>query len=257
MLMLQKMHALNVRRPSVSSYYANASQFDGTNDYLAKASAISAATSSGVTLAMWINPSTLPSTAGYLFDLSGTDYQIAIVHAADGSLAFASVDLVNGRAYQITSAPGAISTGTWKLLMASASLNFSAGNKLGHFYLGDTSIASSISDPDAAFTPNFSNMTSASIGRDNGGAFDRYNGGMAEVYVSTVYTDLSVEANRRKFITAGGKPESLGTDGSLVSGSIPAVYLNNPFGTFHTNKGSGGNFTVTGALTAAATSPSD
>ena len=84
------------------------------------------------------------------------------------------------------------------------------------------------------------------------------NGGLAEIYVNTAeYMDITVEANYRKFISAAGKPAPLGPDGSIPTGSQPSVYLRDPFGSFETNYGSLGDFTVVGALTARATSPSD
>ena len=70
----------------------------------------------------------------------------------------------------------------------------------------------------------------------------------------------SVVANRRKYITATVKPVDLGSDGSNP-GSQPIVYLsvrsNDAATVFATNKGTGGNFSITGALALAATSPSD
>jgi hypothetical protein len=66
-----------------------------------------------------------------------------------------------------------------------------------------------------------------------------------------------MQANRRLFISATGKPVSLGANGSTPFGTQPAIYLGNPLATWHTNLGAGGGFNVTGgALTAASTSPS-
>lgn len=85
----------------------------------------------------------------------------------------------------------------------------------------------------------------------------RFNGCLSEVYFTDEWLDPTVEANRLRFRSAAGKPVSLGADGSLATGTQPLIYLNNTFGTFQTNKGSGGNFTVTGALDACSSSPSD
>jgi len=82
---------------------------------------------------------------------------------------------------------------------------------------------------------------------------NRYIGGMSNFYFSTTYTDFSVEANRREFVDALGKPVEL--DPALVSAA--AVYLEGDYTAFGVNSGPGGNFTVNGALTAASTSPSD
>lgn len=79
-------------------------------------------------------------------------------------------------------------------------------------------------------------------------------GGKQEVYATNEYLS-SAEANRRKFITANGKPVPLGSDGSEPTGTQPLYYLNNAFGSFETNKGSLGNFTVTGTLADEGTLP--
>jgi hypothetical protein len=63
------------------------------------------------------------------------------------------------------------------------------------------------------------------------------------------FLDISVEANRRKFINAAGDPVDLGSDGSTPTSTAPIVYQNGDFTNFETNQGTGGNFTVTGALT--------
>lgn len=83
-------------------------------------------------------------------------------------------------------------------------------------------------------------------------------GDLADLYVnSATALDLSNSANRRKFITAGLKPVSLGANGSTPTGAQPDIFLSNPVASWHTNLGSGGGFTLTGALTASSSSPSD
>lgn len=91
-----------------------------------------------------------------------------------------------------------------------------------------------------------------SVGAFSSGA-SKFNGCISELFFHTTYIDLSVAANRRKFITAGGKPQYLGVDGSAPLGVQPLLYA--PTGDPSNNKGSGGNFTVTGALDAASTAP--
>jgi hypothetical protein len=66
------------------------------------------------------------------------------------------------------------------------------------------------------------------------------------------WLDLTVAANVAKFRDpATGKPVSLGADGSLPTGTAPAIYLKNPYSSFGTNSGTGGDFTVYGTLTEA------
>jgi hypothetical protein len=91
------------------------------------------------------------------------------------------------------------------------------------------------------------------VGAENTAGTNRWNGCLSEVFFHTSYLDITVEANRRKFRTSGGKPASLGADGSTPLGVQPLLYA--PSGNPGTNLGSGGNFTVTGTLDAASTSP--
>lgn len=83
-----------------------------------------------------------------------------------------------------------------------------------------------------------------------------WNGCLSELFFHNTYIDLSVEANRRLFITAGLDPVELGSDGSIPLGVQPLLYM--PKGLPSDNKGSGGSFTVSGgALEACSSSPWD
>jgi hypothetical protein len=87
-------------------------------------------------------------------------------------------------------------------------------------------------------------------------------GGMAELFFAPgQFLDFSVQSNRRKFRSSGGKPISLGADGSTPTGTKPLIYLHlddaETANNFATNRAGNGNLTVTGALTTRATSPSD
>jgi len=90
----------------------------------------------------------------------------------------------------------------------------------------------------------------------------KWNGALAELYLAPgQYLDFSIEANRRKFIRADGKPVFLGHDGSRPTGVAPLIYQRLRKGeavaNFATNRGTGGDFTITGTLDTASTSPSD
>jgi hypothetical protein len=98
------------------------------------------------------------------------------------------------------------------------------------------------------------------IGSDDGSS-SFLDSDLAEYYFATEYVDISSETERRKFITADGKPADLGADGSTPTGTSPVMYLSNRPGDsasdFATNRGTGGDFSITGTLTTATTSPSD
>lgn len=106
-----------------------------------------------------------------------------------------------------------------------------------------------------------------SIGAGESGA-DKMGGDIAMFYLnySNTFFDLSIEANRRKIITADGKPVNPGIDGSLVTGTAPQVFMVQNFGdsdpnNFAINYGNGGTtppiFFMNGSPTIAPSSPSD
>lgn len=87
-------------------------------------------------------------------------------------------------------------------------------------------------------------------------------GCVAEFYFAPgQYLDFSIVSNRRKFISANGKPVYLGATAALPTGTAPAMYMHLDDGetaaNFGDNLGTGGTFSTTaGALTTCANSPS-
>ena len=80
---------------------------------------------------------------------------------------------------------------------------------------------------------------------------DKIRGNLGQFYLAEDAVDISVQANRELFVSGTGanaNPVDLGSDGSKPTGSSPIVYMNNTYGSFQTNLGSGGNFSVTGEL---------
>ena len=116
---------------------------------------------------------------------------------------------------------------TWHHVLASADVAVAGAR---HFYVNDVSdlVVKDFVDDVMDFTG--SRHTFAASGMC-----------YAELYINLAeYLDFSVAANRRKFITAGLKPASLGSDGSTPTGAKPIVYLRGGKGDFDTNLGSGG-----------------
>jgi hypothetical protein len=122
--------------------------------------------------------------------------------------------------------------------------------------VADTAIPSTLTDTAIDYT-----VADWAIGALPGSSF-KFNGCFSEFYFNTVASlDLSVQSNRRKFRDASGKPVNLGANGSTPTGAQPIIYQKVADGgsasDFATNLGSGGNFTITGALTLGSDSPSD
>jgi len=146
----------------------------------------------------------------------------------------------------------------WQHILASWDLT-SIGSPVFNAYLTDAAVTWQVS-PNILVGGTEIDYTDTDffMGAFGAAADQPVNGCLSEVYINEAeYLDITVESNRRKFISAGGKPVELGSDGSDPTGTAPIIYLPNVYTSFQTNAGSGGNFTVTGALTDCATAPSD
>lgn len=98
------------------------------------------------------------------------------------------------------------------------------------------------------------------FGSGDGSTSNVLNADVAEVFLHTsTYIDL--RSNITLFRDSAGKPVNLGTSGATPTGSQPIVYFQRAVGatasTFAANLGTGGAFTITGALTNSTSSPSD
>ena len=149
------------------------------------------------------------------------------------------------RAYTASTHPTGLDT-TYHLLLA-----WNTGTGVVTQHINDvSSISSAIS---TGVAPDF-DSSNFSIGSwaDPGYAFF-HNGKIADFYLTLGETlDMTVEANRRKFIDASGNPVSLGADGSTPTGSQPEVYLGGTtkdYTNWEENLGSASNFVKTGTPT--------
>lgn len=80
---------------------------------------------------------------------------------------------------------------------------------------------------------------------------------MADVWLGAGQSlDLSIVANRRKFITFDKKPVELGRQGKTPTGIRPTIFFSGDVEQFPDNRGTGGPFTLVGSLSNATSSPS-
>lgn len=145
---------------------------------------------------------------------------------------------------------------TWRHCLLAWDTNFSAGNKIGQIYVDDVDRYNGVNDASAAFNVEYNVNdwgVSNNIVRTSSAYID---GGISELWFDDTYIDISVKANRRKFISSSKRPVKLGSDGSRPTGSQPAIYLRGNGTGFNVNSGSGGDFTVTGTLTTPSDTPS-
>lgn len=105
--------------------------------------------------------------------------------------------------------------------------------------------------------------TDARLGAQNDLGGQSWTGCMSEVYMNFgEKLDLSVTANRRKFISADGKPVDLASTGTRPTGGQPTHYFHSATQDiggpgYHTNSGSAPDFSEDDGITACADSPSN
>lgn len=229
----------------------NAVNFDGTNDYLTLASDLSGnADSKLLTFSFWLRRAAV----------TGANYGLYEANTGDNAISFNSADRFTGVfkdtgaaiALRFTSTNSFTSTSDWVHICGSMDMTDTGKRHLYVDGVDDSPGWNNYVNTDLDFTKGSHGIGSL------GGATDKFNGDMAEVYINFgEYIDLSVAANLQKFRTASGKPAPLGTDGSSPTGTSPIIYLSGETSTWHTNDGTGTGFTENGALTTATTSPSD
>ncbi len=154
-----------------------------------------------------------------------------------------------------TNGAGVYPGDAWVNILMSVKTDSPDGGKTLQVYLNDVPYTFVQADSSPAFLMSFTGY-SFWFGGDNFGNCERFD--VADAWLAPgQFIDFSIEANRRKFINANGKPVDLGIDGSIPTGTAPAIFFSGDSSSFGTNKGTGGNFTAVGSLTNASTSPSD
>lgn len=139
-------------------------------------------------------------------------------------------------------------------------ISIDGANQVNSFYVDDVESSHQVAPFTGATSAYHFDYGNWSVGCFGNGVSNFCIGDFAEIYFApNQYLDFSIEANRRKFITAEGLPADLGVDGSTPTGTPPAVYMSVRNGDaaadFSTNRGNGGAFNPIGALTLSSTNP--
>jgi hypothetical protein len=221
--------------------------FDGTNDYLLRGGDLTgSADSKMVTGSFWFR-NRVAGTGGMIYcaiDTAGScRFSIRV------SSTFQLLGRGTGGGTLIVDASGgtSIMDTDWHHIMFSIDLSNTAKR---YVYL-DGALNSipwtTYTDAVIDFT-----RTEHSVGAFTNGNI-KFDGDIDDLWINLgAYMDLSDAANRAKFRDASGNPVDLGATGEKPTGSAPEVYLSSRGGGlagFATNKGTGGGFTLTGALT--------
>lgn len=235
------------------TYTANAVHFDGATD-LKLGSALTGVANAKV------------GTASFWLKIGGTDGTLqTLLSLGDGSASILELRRPTSNAIQIIGKNVAdatilsVSSNTATFVAASAWQNVLVSWNLAtatvQLYVNDSS------DANVATATNDTLSYTTANGNYIGSEFSNFlaplTGDAADLWIDTTAAmDFSVTANRRKFISAGLTPVSLGSDGSAPTGTSPILFQSGSTGSWQTNKGTGGGWTVeNGSLTTASTHP--
>ena len=225
-----------IQRPKYKTVAVN---FDGTNDYGTRGAGLDgAANADNITVVFTVDFTGNDDLAGFI--LSAALGEVSITRTAvDGYIQIATEPL---RINFISTTQYSSSVG-WKTIL------FSRTGTTLNLYEADTDIKGTVTtnaSGDIDFT-----ATDWFVGARNDG-LGKLTANFADFWFSNVYFDFSQQANRRKFVDAQGKPVWTGLDGSVPNGTAPLIFFRRGIGesadSFLTNKGTGGGFTVNGAL---------
>lgn len=235
----------------VSGFTAEAVTFDGINDHLIRGADLTGNANSvnGLT-SFWIRFNSLGaqvfvsafdgiSELGFFIAWNTSDSKFRIRGQDGGNVHF---EMKSATAY---------TTGEWYNVLASWN-----GTTM-HMYVNGVEDVQTEQAPDGSAT-DYTIPDWGVGGHVNGTQL--VDGDFSEFYWTNEYLDLSVAANRDKFYNSTtDTPVDLGSDGSTPTGTAPLIYFTGVASIWNagTNSGSGGNFTMTGAVTDSSNEPVD
>lgn len=239
-----------------TGFLVDAADFDGTNDRLNATTTFGAASSKKCTCFFWIRiPAAASASVEQIICAKSAGAAQIVDIFKNGTLLIFQIKDATGNAtanYQCT----VPTTDAWHSVLVSFDVTPTA---VGYGYIDDVATGSLV-------VSNNLNMGFGSTSQWYFGAdftpTNQLSCCVAQFWLAPgVLVDLSVAGNRRNFTSAGNKPIDFGSTGNGPTGVAPAIYLNLADGesaaNWATNRTGNGNFTVTGALTTCASSPSD
>lgn len=234
------------------AYVANAVDFDGTNDFLLRGGDLTGnANSKFGIISVWARIDGGDGADGRVVRGTGNDHRLT--KQASNKWQYDAENLAGTDIILLRSTNTFTASSAWIHVLAAWDLN----TPEGHLFIDGVNVEDTGVSIETDDEVNYQTSDHA-VGASGSGS-SKFNGCFAELYYNTAeFLDITVAANRDKFRdSATSKPVSLGIDGSLPTGTAPILYLNGDATNFQTNQGTGGNFTVTGALVDCSTSPTD
>lgn len=228
--------------------------FDGTNDWLGDQSTSGETDSKTLLISGWLKPNGKQVSGDFLANIASDRFSIFFGDGGDATTNDISIRARNAALSII------LLQRTDNLLVADQwnhfLFNFDLATAVAQGYINNAAVTFDGGGTLTNDTIDFTSTTGIAIGSIIGGATNLTDGALQEIWIGFGQSlDISVEANRLKFITADGLPADLGSDGSIPTSTQPTIYLRNEFSTFQNNLGSLGGFTENGALTDEGTKP--
>jgi hypothetical protein len=219
-----------------NQYNAVASTFDGFNDYLSKASALTGATDTNK-LTVSLSVKIKKTATQYLFnmDVAGAGHQYIYCYATANFFAF----LVRGASANLLTA---VSTDTPNVVGKTYNLDVSfdlSDISKRHVMVDGVAVSASWN---ATYTnsPIYFRASNIDVANVRSGSY--LEGSMGEFYLTNEYIDLATE--NPFYDVETNKPKYLGASGELPTGSSPLIYLPLRADDAGNNLGTGGDFTV-------------
>lgn len=247
---------------SAASFAVQGVDFDGTNDYLTRGAPLNDATDSpDGWLSVWLRLDGGDGAVLTLLDHPDSGSNAFLIRNASNKFSMSFINTGGSATFGMTSSAARTAGAAWLHLAMSWQWRASLVQQI---YVNGVSDFGTDDKNAATGTIDYT-YSDTFVGEKNGTAPAsgvKFNGCMAEfIYAPGQTLDLSVAANMAKLRNEFGKPVDPGYNGASVTGTAPLVYLSCRAGElasdFAKNRGSGGQFFVTGSLDIASTSPSD
>lgn len=239
--------------PGVPAYTCDAADFDGTNDLISRGAMTGDADGKQILVSFWVYSQGAVAENIFAAETGLSDMVISFATAADAWVF--RFPAAGGASNAILATFTKDIEGGWHHFIASCDVTDTGKRFIYVDGVAQTVTWTTYTDTNMDLTPS-----TWAVGA-NAAAAGKFDGGLAEFFFHPTYLDISVSSNLEKFRSAAGKPVNLGTDGSTPLGTQPQVYLHlddsETANNFALNAGTGGDFTVTGALSTFASSPSD
>ena len=194
------------------------------------------------TVSFWIFTRTLASSRVIMRIEEGGSERLNMTVGASDQVFFIGNDTDDSVALQMNSTTD-ITQSAWNHVMASWDL----GNTDTHLYLNGNEDKTGVAANDLAIGLGDSDEVFFFTNSDP--TANEWNDDVAEFWFDDNFIDLSVQANREKFLL-NGRPVFLGNNGEVPNGGSPLIFLSGLTAGWATNKGTGGGMTENESIVA-------